>query len=82
MLYLYPTRIAGVGHHIHELLLEFPANRVGKVRTHSIITFVYHVKSNMIISYSSFSNELLCMSALFIIITECLTFALDLFSQN
>ena len=63
MLHLYPTRFAGVMHDIHELLLEFPANRVGKMRTHSIIIFVYHVKSYMISSYSSFSNELLCMSA-------------------
>ena len=38
MLHLYPTRTAGVRnvvrHRIPELLLEFPANLMGKVRTH------------------------------------------------
>ena len=59
MLHLYPTRTAGarnvVRHRIPELLLEFPTNLIGKVRTHNISTFVSHVKSymSMISSYSS-----------------------------
>ena len=52
---LYPTRTAGarnvIRHRIRDLLLEFPANFTGKVRTHTIGTFVAHSKSYMISSY-------------------------------
>ena len=64
MLHLYLTRTAGarnvVRHRIPELLLEFPANLMGKVRTHSISTFVSHVKSYMISSYSSECIQMNC----------------------
>ena len=58
---VYATRTASahyvVRHHIPELLLEFPW---GKVRTHSISTFVSHVKFNMISSYSSACIQMNC----------------------
>ena len=64
MLHLYPTRTAGarnvVIHRTPELLLEFPANLMGKVRTHNIRTFVSHVKSYMISSYSSECIQMNC----------------------
>ena len=64
MLHLYPTRTAGacnvVRHHIPELLLEFPANLMAKVCTHSIRTFVSRVKSYMITSYSSECIQINC----------------------
>ena len=64
MLHLYPTRTASarnfVRHRIPELLLEFPANLMGKVSTHSIIAFVYHVKSYKISSYSSKCIQMNC----------------------
>ena len=57
MLHLYLTRTASarnvVRHRIPEILLGFPANLMGKVRTHSISTFVSHVKSYMMSSCSS-----------------------------
>ena len=49
-----------VRHRIPELLLEFPANLMRKVRTHSISTFVSHVKSYMISSYSSECIQMNC----------------------
>ena len=64
MLYLYPMRTAGarnvVRSRIPEILLEFPANIMGKVRTHSISTFVSHVKSYMINSYPSECIQMNC----------------------
>ena len=64
MLHLYPTRTAGarnvVRHRIPKLLLEFPVNLIGKLCTHSIGTFVSHVKSYMISSYSSECIQISC----------------------
>ena len=56
MLHLYPTRTADarndVIHCIPVMLLKFPTHLEGKVRTHSIGTFVAHIKSYMICWYS------------------------------
>ena len=64
MPHLYPTRTAGarnvVRHRSPELLFEFPANLMGKVLTHSISTFVSHVKSYMISSHSSECIQMNC----------------------
>ena len=64
MLHVYPTRTAGarnvVRHRIPELLLKFQANLMRKVRTHSISTFVSHVKSYIISSYSSECIQMNC----------------------
>ena len=64
MLHLYPTRTAGarnvVTHPIPDLLLEFSAHLTGKVRTHSIGTFVAHIKSYMISSYSYEFTQMNC----------------------
>ena len=64
MLHLYPTRTAGarnvVRPRIPDLLLEFPAHLTGKFRIHSIGTFVAHIKSYMIISYSYEYTQMNC----------------------
>ena len=64
MQHLYPTCTAGarnvVRHRIRDLLLEFPANLTGKVRTHTIGTFVAHSKSYMISSYSYERSQMNC----------------------
>ena len=56
MLHLYPTRTAGarnyVRHRIPDMLLKFPTHLTGKVRTHSIGTFVAYIKSYTICWYS------------------------------
>ena len=54
MLHLYPSRTAGTRNVVRypDILLKFPAHLVGKVRTRSIGTFIAHIKSYMISSYS------------------------------
>ena len=59
-----PTRTADaryvVRHRIRDLLLEFPANPMEKVGTHGIGTFVSHIKSYLIYSYSYVCIQMNC----------------------
>ena len=55
-LHLFPTRTSGarlvLRHYIPELLQKLPDDVLRKVRTHSIDTFVSHVKTYLIDLYS------------------------------